>query len=69
LKKGTLWKVTKETTDIENEKLFARLRLISLNLRLYIKKTNIMHLPKRKKVRAKKNSKMNRSLHPCHRKC
>jgi hypothetical protein len=55
LKKGTLWKVTKDTIDINNEELFycARLGLKSPNLRFCVEKTNIMHLPKRRKVRAK----------------
>jgi hypothetical protein len=58
LKKGILWKVTQDNTiDIENEEIFssARLRLKSQNLRLCIKKRNIMHLPKRRRVRAKIN--------------
>jgi len=51
LKKGTLWKVTKDTIDIENEELFscARLRSKSVDLHLCIQKRNIMHLPKKKK--------------------
>jgi hypothetical protein len=56
LKKGTLWKVTKDTIDTTNEEFFscAKLRSKSLNLPLCIKKINIMHLPKRIKVKAKR---------------
>jgi hypothetical protein len=51
LKKGILWKVTKDTIDTKNEELFnyARLRLKSLILHLCIRKKNNMHLLKRKK--------------------
>jgi hypothetical protein len=50
LKKGTLWKVTKDTIDTENEEFLscARLRLKSLNPPFWIRKTNTMHLPKTK---------------------
>jgi hypothetical protein len=49
-KKGTLWKVTKDTIDTENEELFncARLRSESPNPHLCIQDKNIMHLPKKK---------------------
>jgi hypothetical protein len=71
LKKCTLWKVAKETIIIENEKLFScvKSRSKSLNPRFCMRKKNIMHLPKRKKVKAKRNSRMSRSLDPCHRRC
>jgi hypothetical protein len=51
MKKGTFWKVTKDTIDIENEELFscARSRLKTLNPRFCIRKRNIMHLQKKKK--------------------
>jgi hypothetical protein len=57
LKKGTLWKITKDTIDIKKEEFFsyARLRLKSLNPPFWIRKRNIMHLPKRRKIKAKKN--------------
>jgi hypothetical protein len=56
MKKGTFWKVTKDTIDIETEELFscARSRSKTLNPCLCIRKRNIMHLKKRRKVRAKK---------------
>jgi hypothetical protein len=52
LEKGTCWKVTKETINIENEEFFncARSRLKSLNPPLCIRKINIMHLLKRRKI-------------------
>jgi hypothetical protein len=48
----------KDTIDIENDELFscAKLRSKSLNPYFSIRKINIMHLPKRRKVRAKRNS-------------
>jgi len=51
LMKGTLWKVTKDTIDNENEKLFfcVKLRSKTPNPHLCIQKKNIMHLPKLKK--------------------
>jgi hypothetical protein len=66
LKKSTLWKVTKDTIDTENEKLFscAKSRLKSPNPPLWIRKKCMMHLPKRRKVREKRNSRMNISTHP-----
>ncbi len=65
LKKATLWKVTKDTIDIEDEELFnyAKLRSKSLNLHLCIQKRNIMHLRKKRKIRGKRNSRMNKGLH------
>jgi hypothetical protein len=71
LKKGILWKVTKDTIDIENEEFFsyARSRSKSSTLCPCIEKRNNMHLPKKRKVRAKRNSRMSRGLHPFRRKC
>jgi hypothetical protein len=65
LKKGILWKVTKDTIDIENEELlsYARSRSKSSTLCPCIEKRNNMHLPKKRKVRAKRNSRMSRGLH------
>jgi hypothetical protein len=50
LKKGTLWKVTKDTIDTENEELFscAKSRLKSPNPPLWTRKKNLMHLPKKR---------------------
>jgi hypothetical protein len=56
LKKGTLWKITKDTINTKKEEFLScvKLKSKSLNPLLCIRKRNIMHLPKRKKVRAKK---------------
>jgi hypothetical protein len=52
LKKSTLWKVAKDTIDTKNDEPLscARLKLKSSNPCLCIKKKNIMHLPKRKRL-------------------
>jgi len=55
LKKNTLWKVTKDTIDTENEELFSCAKSKGLNMLLWNIKRNTMHLPKRRKVRAKRN--------------
>jgi len=64
LKKGTLWKVTKDTIDFLNEELFscAKSRSKSPNPRLCIRMKTIMHLLKRRKVRAKRSSRMIEAL-------
>jgi hypothetical protein len=55
LKKGTFWKVTKDTIDTKNEEFFscAKSRSKSLNPHLCIKKRNIMHLLKQERLEQK----------------
>jgi hypothetical protein len=47
----------------------ARLKIKSLNLHICIRKRNIMDLPKRKKVREKRNYIRNKGFNPCCKKC
>jgi hypothetical protein len=55
LKKGTLWKVTKDTIDTKNEELFsgARSRSKSPNPRFCIRKKHHEPTKKEKKLRQK----------------